>query len=45
MVWVASQRHVYLQQNSRKAILFPLPVVNDNEIVRTTSDGVEGIQV
>ena len=45
MVWVASQRHVYLQQNSRKTIFFTLPVVNDNEIVQTTSDGVEGIQV
>ena len=28
-----------------KQFFFTLPVVNDNEIVRTTSDGVEGIQV
>ena len=32
---------LFLQQNSQKAI-FTLPVVNDNEIVRRTSTGVEG---
>ena len=31
----------FLQQNSRKQFC-TLPVVNDNEIVRSTSDGVEG---
>ena len=31
----------FLQQNSRKSI-FTLPDVNDNEIVRSTSDRVEG---
>ena len=31
----------FSQQNSLKAI-FTLPVVNDNEIVRSTFDGVEG---
>ena len=32
----------FSQQNLRKSI-FSLRVVNDNEIVRNTSDGVEGI--
>ena len=41
MVLVASQRHVFYNRIHEKQF-FTLPVVNDNEIVRSTSEGVEG---
>ena len=42
--WVASQRHVFFFATEfvKSNFLPELPVVNDNEIVRCTSDGVEG---
>ena len=44
MVWVASQRHVvfFFCNRIREKQFFTLPVVNDNEIVQSTSSGVEG---
>ena len=43
MSWVASQRHVFFfYKRIREKQFFTLPVVNNNEMVRCTSEGVEG---